>query len=284
MGKISIQNFGPIILVEIELKDINIFIGKASTGKSTVAKLFCVFKEAAFHHGISMEKFKQSLKDYNIDFDITPATKISYEDGGLIIEVNNSEIHSNNGGGKFDKACNTIYIPAERMFFAAVSDSIFSVLRGGVPLPKRLIDFGAKFEQARKSIKRFSIDFLNIEYEYSGNTDYIKFPDGKKIRLSEVSSGLQSIVPLILVIEYYTKPNGEIGNFFVIEEPEINVHPPTQKDLAEFIFNRMNPSENRMIIITHSPNFLRALERFVQVPNEKVRSYYFDAGKCKAGY
>jgi predicted ATP-dependent endonuclease of OLD family len=284
MEKISIQNFGPIIQVEIELKDINIFIGKASSGKSTVAKLFCVFKEAAFRLGITYEKFIQLLTDYKIDFDITSATKIRYENSGMLIEVNNSEIHSNIGESKFDKAFNPIYIPAERMFFAAVSDSIFSILRGGIQLPKRLIDFGAKFEQARNSIKRFSIDFLNLEYEYTGHTDYLKFRDGKRIRLSEASSGLQSMVPLILVIEYNTKPNAEIGNFFVIEESEINVHPPTQKDLAEFIIDRMNRSENRMIIITHSPNFLSALERFLKIPNEKLCNYYFDAGNWGAGY
>jgi len=284
MEKISIQNFGPIIHVEIELKDINIFIGKTSSGKSTVAKLFCIFQEAAFRPGITFEKFIQLLTDYKIDFDITPATKMIYENGALLMAVNNSEIHSNIGEGKFDKACNPIYIPAERIFFAAVSDSIFSILRGGIPLPKRLIDFGAKFEQARNSIKRFSIDFLNVEYEYAGNTDYIKFPDGMKVKLSDASSGLQSMIPLILVLEYNTRTYGVIENFFVIEEPEINVDPASQKDLVEFIINRMNRSLNRIIMITHSHNFLYALERFLQIPNERVCTYYFDSGKCNASF
>lgn len=41
---LQIKNFGPIIDAKIEVKDINIFIGTTSSGKSTVAKLIAIFK------------------------------------------------------------------------------------------------------------------------------------------------------------------------------------------------------------------------------------------------
>ena len=41
MKKLTIRNFGPIEVVEIELKRINVILGPQSSGKSTVLKVAC---------------------------------------------------------------------------------------------------------------------------------------------------------------------------------------------------------------------------------------------------
>ncbi len=54
MEKIIIKNFGPIKDIELEIKDINVFIGSTSSGKSTVAKLIAIFRENSVNSYILM--------------------------------------------------------------------------------------------------------------------------------------------------------------------------------------------------------------------------------------
>ena len=288
------------------LRDINIFIGTTSSGKSTVAKLISIFKSAAIRNGFTYEKFNKLLADYNIDFEITPSTLIRYSSDTVTVEIRDQKIMVSPIPGKMDKASNPIYIPAERMFFATISQSIFSLINSDVSLPKWLIDFGAKFEQARNSIKKFSIGFLNASYTYDEGTDYIKLPNGVTIRLSQASSGMQSVIPLILVIQYNTEMNNGNEDIFVIEEPELNLYPSSQKDLVEFIMERINQSADKIIITTHSPYLLTAIDNLIQAQNivngskemaaevntlvpsrywinyNRVSCYYFDGGECKS--
>ena len=161
-----------------------------------------------------------------------------------------------------------IYIPAERLFFSTISQSIFTLINNDISLPKWIIDFGAKFEQARNSIKRISIKFLDAEYSYEDNTDYIQLKNDIRIKLSEASSGLQSVIPLLLVVLYNTE-KGKGEDIFVIEEPELNLYPSSQKDLIEFIIQRVNQAQNdKLIITTHSPYLLTTIDNLIQAEKE----------------
>jgi len=304
MEVIKIYNFGPINEAEVIIKDINIFIGTTSSGKSTVAKLVSIFKGPALRNGISFLQFNKLLADYNIDFKIKGDTKIRYENNELYFEVKGQSIDTNFPSKV--STLNPIYVPAERVFFSTISQSIFGLINSNVSLPKWIIDFGAKFEQARNSIKKFSINFLRASYEYNEGMDYIQLSNNIKIKLSQASSGLQSVIPLILVIQYNTENNKTGKDIFVIEEPELNLYPSSQKDLIEFIINRINQSNDKLIITTHSPYLLTTIDNLIQadqvirgdpslieevkslIPSsywinfEKVACYYFDNGICRS--
>ena len=45
MKNLKVTNFGPVRNIDIELRDINIFIGEQSIGKSTIAKLITIFTD-----------------------------------------------------------------------------------------------------------------------------------------------------------------------------------------------------------------------------------------------
>ena len=163
MGKITIQNFGPVSQAEVALTDINVFTGPNATGKSSLAKLFCLFNDHRFRADMTQIRFHQLLIDYNIDFALRSDTLIRYEGVNGYIEITNSAISTNMLGTETGKGGNPIFIPAERMFFANVSESIFSLISNVIPLPKRLLDFGAQFERARNAVKKWRIDFLDID-------------------------------------------------------------------------------------------------------------------------
>ncbi|OFV10598.1 MULTISPECIES: AAA family ATPase [Sphingobacterium] len=263
MEKLIVKNFGPLVHVDIEIKDINIYIGITSSGKSTIAKLISIFKS-----GINrIELFEKALSNYNIDFNIGSDTLIRYEVGELFTEIKGNGFETNRLKKQQIHALNPIYIPAERVFFATLSQSIFSLMSSDVALPKWLIDFGAKFENARTNIKEMAIDFLGAKYRWQDGTDYIEVRNDTTIKLSQASSGIQSIVPLLLVVQHNSEPSKKEDDIFVIEEPELNLYPSSQKDLVEFIMERINISQDKLIITTHSPYLLTTIDNLIQAGN-----------------
>ena len=321
--KIFIQNFGPISNIEIEIKDINIFIGTTSSGKSTVAKLISVFKSDQLQNtpewfqGSVEERakyllqFNRLLFGHNIDFPIKSSTFIRYEINELFYEIKAGVISSNYSSYHITQNCNPVYIPAERNFFSTLSQSIFSLISSDVSLPKWLLDFGKKFEKARREIKLLDVSFLDIKYSFSDGQDIIELKNKETIKLSQGSSGLQSTIPLMMVIQHLTENisniDKEISNdLFVVEEPEMNLYPSTQKELLEFIIRRINRCGDKLIITTHSPYILTALDNLVQAGNidisdatskvllqkivaeslwtnfDTVSCYFFDNGMAKS--
>jgi len=155
METLYIKNFGPINDARIEVKDINIFIG-AISGKSTAAKLIAIFKAISLRSKITFTEFKKLLKEYNIDFAVNVDTILHYINENVDIKVDNKTVLIISAEISNQYKINPIYISAERLFFSTVSQSIFSLINNDISLPKWLIDFGAKFEQARNAVKKNS--------------------------------------------------------------------------------------------------------------------------------
>ncbi len=162
----------------------------------------------------------------------------------------------------------SLYIPAERALIPIISNITLNLIQNKVPLPKLLLDYGAVFEQARAYLKQQDIDFLNVDYRFEDNQNKLYFEENESILLSEASSGMQSIIPLILVILYKSQETNA-GNTYVIEEPELNLFPETQYALTKLIvekccaFDSAAESCNELIITTHSPYILTAFNNFL---------------------
>ena len=71
-------------------------------------------------------------------------------------------------------------------------------------------------------------------FSYSNNkgNEEIEF-ENSKLLLSKTSSGIQSLLPLLLVLDYEIKSveNGELDRTILIEEPELNLYPIKQKKI-----------------------------------------------------
>lgn len=269
MESLIVRSFGPIREAIIEIKDVNIYIGTTSSGKSTIAKLVSIFKSGQLDKpSASIDQFRKLLVNYNIDFKISNDTFIKYESDNVGCSISDGKFTANFIKTEKRSVLNPIYIPAERVFFSTLSQSIFGLINSDISLPKWLIDFGAKFEKARASIKSFPLDFLNARYEYRDGADYIDLPNSTTIKLAQASSGIQSILPLLLVIQHNTMNSKKVGDdLFVIEEPELNLYPASQKDLIEFIIRRINQSKDKLIVTTHSPYLLTSIDNLIQANN-----------------
>lgn len=321
--QLVVKNFGPIIDIAIEIKDFNIFIGTTSSGKSTIAKLVSIFKSDQLHFrrewmtGSEQEKselitqFNKLLALYNIEFSIGDKTYIRYQSGEMYCEIRSGFAGSTFTPYNVIPSYNPVYIPAERVFFSTLSQSIFSLISSDVSLPKWLLDFGKRFENARRDVKSFNIEFLKAKYRFSDGNDILELENNKTIKLSQGSSGIQSILPLMLVIQHLTEERDAIRkemsyDLFVVEEPEMNLYPSSQKELLEFIMRRIKRSSDKLILTTHSPYLLTAMDNLVQAGNvskegesvfkelsaivpkdlwidyNQVTCYFFDKGHCKS--
>jgi hypothetical protein len=148
-----------------------------------------------------------------------------------------------------------------------------------VNLPKLLTAFGNKYSIASTNDARDDMRFVRAEGHIIGSnkTKYIKLfdlhfqhRDGQdflidtknnyEINLRDSASGMQAAIPLILVVRYEYH---SINKHFIIEEPELNLFPATQKELIGDLVEQCTQNGNELLMNTHSPYVLTALNNLI---------------------
>ena len=317
MTRLHIKNVGPVKNVVFELKRFNFFIGRQSSGKSTIAKIisFCTWveKEVQTHpdrlSDISQyEKgFRQQLENFHsLHGYLTADSEISYETNFTNINFKENHCHITIKAKQTYERVKVLYVPAERS--VAIRDIIQTK-------ENNIKSFAVDFDSARNYYNyahRLNLGHLGLKY-------YQKIEDGEQrnkivadgqvydIRLDDGSSGLQSIVPIAVSVDFYSKifyrDNEEaktlsvaqerdrrnVRNYlakdggsratelrverllvthrtsFVIEEPELNLYPTTQRDLLNFIVACCNGRrKHTLTITTHSPYIITVLNNLAR--------------------
>lgn len=218
MRHLIIRNIGPIKEAELELKRFNLLIGPQSSGKSTVAKILSTCEwiekevettrnEQAIGNGESFRNLVEGFHKMESYFDKDKESYVQYKTDFIEIEYNHRElsIHLNSDAEyKRQKIC---YIPAERN--AVTLQELQGFELGQTNLRSFLFDwFNAR--EFYKSDNKMAILDLGVRYYYDPdqlkNKDRIEHVNGKTydIPLSNSSSGLQSVTPLIVMLQYYS--------------------------------------------------------------------------------
>ncbi len=327
LAKIKISNFGAIKDVEIRLNRVNVFMGRQSSGKSTIAKIisFCQWVEKRYLLDNSFDYTfeEQFIEFHRIDKEyFKPNSYFEYENNAIKIVFNSEktdiEINKKEESLEYKKSKN-IYIPAERNFvsvipnlakFKETNDNIMSFLYDWYDTKKQY--------SSEKSLKILSLGVNYYHKEKIDDDRLILMKEKKEISLKNASSGLQSVIPLVMITDYLTKTfyenkrvksvaeNEQMNNFiakilkderinfakffkgntedkinqllrlvknkfeyhysnFIIEEPEQNLFPETQKELVYYLIDRViNTDRNHSLTITtHSPYILYAINNCI---------------------
>ncbi len=348
MPRILIKKFGPIKNAEFETNKITVFIGNQSSGKSTIAKVisFCSWleKEALIRQDLSFvdELFvnKQFLEFHKISSYITSQSHIEYTGELIYFKYIKSKISvgwQTLKARKEGKLAKISYIPATRNLAAMPNIEVLPVSHDNIR------SFIFEWLNVRnKYTKNNKIEILNLGLSYyfdeTSSMDKIIVNDNNKILpFDEVSSGVQSLTPLYILINYLMKwiyentpdttyekqktirdakarilrsqikikenqsleleeliklfvdeinqeietsqyENTKIKDYFkvlklfnevgkihyshlIIEEPEQNLFPKTQRDLIYHLLGIMQNTEedHKLVLTTHSPYILYAL-------------------------
>ena len=347
--KLKIKNIGPINEVEMEINKVNIFIGPQSSGKSTIAKIisFCQWleKDILIHQGtshIDSAYWVEKLHNYH-------KMDSYFREGSSIEYHSNTVSFTYHSDGNFsitpvyieqEKMRKITYIPSERNYVNI--PNISSLPMGNDYIRDFIFDWLLIRNKYSKDTPQDIID-LGVQYYYDKNAgDMVSLQDGNPISLSEASSGLQAIIPLLVSLSYSTnwiynhtqdlsfdkfsilhktfikelykkeilsdailqdeklkqitadlfnslqhispeveiptdlKKAADLANrlgkphytFMIIEEPEENLFPVTQYGLVKHIFQSLNGnSDNSVVITTHSPYILTAINNLIQAGN-----------------
>jgi len=216
MKHIVINNLGPIKHAEVDVKQLNIVIGPQSSGKSCLLKAvcFCCWLEKRIELTQNTKLFKDAedfldklVSFHNMHNYIRQNTNIAYESDFLKFSCDSSDNTFKcewKEGNRWNYSRTKIsYIPAERIIIGAVQNMLrvdFST--------QNLKAFVADWEDARRAVGN-ELEILNLGVTYTYNpdlhTDKINVGKGIEATMSEVSSGLQSLIPLFVYITYLTK-------------------------------------------------------------------------------
>lgn len=329
MAILKIKNIGPIKEVCFELKRFNFFIGRQSSGKSTIAKIisFCTWieKDLQTHPNlqnnvkISENQFVEELENFHcmhgyfrndsfLEY-ITDYVTIKYENNNCTIALSKKQTY---------ERVKVLYIPAERSI--AVRNDI-EVLSRGFNVKEFLVDFdNARGHYSKK--KRIDLPNLGISYYQEVANDgrlvdkISSNSDNFDIELDDASSGLQSMTPIVVSLDFYSsvfyrkneenktlsvsqhRDRKEVKNYlqkngndskatelrierlleskrtnFVVEEPELNLFPTTQRNLLNFMVACCSKRrKHSLTITTHSPYIVNQINLLLKAydKNKKV--------------
>jgi len=271
--KIIINNFGPLKQVELDLKEIMVFIGPQASGKSTIAKLIHFFKYVT-----SASCLKTQPKDLLSIFNQFFGEHYLHQSPNADIEyLSNGQITLKNGTIRYDNLPQSTYkttlIPAGRAVYSLISESLFSLTSEAISIDPMILNFGRHIELSRKKLgnilsqekelEALLKDILKGHFQYINGENRIYFEENQYITLDRASSGQQEVLPLILILMdvFYSQQL----NFVTIEEPEAHLYPYSQYKLIELIcrVHHCHLDKHRFIITTHSPYILTAFNNFL---------------------
>lgn len=169
----------------------------------------------------------------------------------------------------------SIYIPTERIFLHLIAENTLGLINNNVQIPKHLLNSGQDYEKAIQTIKELPLSIIDkkLKYKREGKSSYIYHNEREKIDLLESASGLQSIIPILLLVEYSKSLKDKYNFNFVVEEPELNLYPKAQHELIKYLVKNCLLDRKNLILTTHSPFILASINNLLLA---------FDKGQSKA--
>lgn len=266
MAKLIIRNVGPIKDINIELNKINIIIGPQSSGKSTINKIACyctwvekkVSLEQSFDFFMNADSFKDNLvKFHKLNGYFHLDSYIEYESNVVKFSyLYRENIPHFKWINQYEYICPKIsYIPAERNIVSIISDW------GQVKLPdNNIFNFMSDWNVARKLYNydnNLPISSINAKYFYdeSSDIDYLEIINGNKIKLLDASSGQQSLIPLYVLIIYFTQ------KIYESKEKKIKTDERNAKLTVKLFYHTLTNSVEDKSILNDSKKFEEFLDR-----------------------
>ncbi|MNQ86333.1 hypothetical protein D3C85_1015240 [compost metagenome] len=108
--------------------------------------------------------------------------------------------------------------------------------------------------------------------------------DKKQVNMADTGFGFSQVVPILAQIWKSTRPDNRSKgiSFYVVEQPELHLHPKMQAKLADILISAIKQGQNKkikLVIETHSETFINQLGKAIDkslITPEDVGIYLFD--------
>lgn len=285
MKHLLIRHLGPLKEADVDLGRFNLIIGKQSSGKSCVLRTasYCAWVEKQIILTQSGEYFTKGtvfrddlVRYHKMDNYFWEDTAIMYETECIRFEYDNKHkkfTYKIKSEGVKYKRTKISYIPSERNIV-----SLLPEWKSQVSTYDCLLDFMNDWDHARRFILRTkNILNLGMSYVYDKNLneDLVLLPNEKPLLLSNSSSGVQSLVPLYLEVDYLA--NG------VYEEENSNSSKRTQDQreqiqrLLKDIYFKVDRHEEVMV---RGENIVKMENMDFRFDNEKSKEDFLNMVDC----
>ncbi len=242
MKTLTIHHIGPIKHVKLTLKRINVLIGPQSAGKSCILKIacFCAWAEKR----MLLEQGKNGFADFDYVRDnllgfhklksfLHEDSLIEYKSDFLAFTIDFSRKSFDLRWGKSKnrfayKRSRVSYIPAERNLVSSIPNW-FDVKMDSTNLKSFISDWTYAHRLCDADEVLPVLD-LGVKFFYDKQTDndYVLLENGKQMELTEASSGLQSVIPMWVYLDYLFQkqynPNEMMSSRTETENEEIAQH------------------------------------------------------------
>lgn len=318
-----IKHFGPIR--NVELKDIKQFlflVGESGSGKSTILKVLAMMRH--IYKQLNLRSYLKlgSVIDRSIDLSIgdylrnggmtdylTDRTELIYKKGDCELS------YTPQGGLKGTRKT----VAAEQLSLEKISflsdkrGAIANLLANndnGSALGFYFLETFKDFKEAIERIKKIEMPFLNIRYYEKkmpgGSRQFFigNLEDTYGIHFEDASSGIQTVTPLAVIAEYYSRyfdivkesnrsivdllgRNDSLASFkhdmnvgdipnrsihLIIEEPELSMFPKAQRSSINMLVRKCMNAATRMTlsVATHSPYIINHLNLLMKAADKSV--------------
>jgi len=307
MEKLIVKNFGAIRNIEIDLKDLTIFIGKTGTGKSTLAKLVSIFRSADFWvSDMDNAVFSENLAYYQIDNFLESSTSMEYQsEVGVFVYSEGKITRKFSESIVRDLAKSTSSKDFAKNFS---NENTFNLVQEDATgsLIKELVNWTCN-EVIYIPAERGVVSFLSQKYAAMDRKEFTHlFPETLLdfTAAFNLASSAVGKLPIDLFEVTYQKENGkdyiilpngkqflfseaasgqqtaipalvvfeyyshdESKKSYTFEEPELNLFPIAQKSLVELLAEKVLSNGHKVVITTHSPYILTAFNTLIQAGN-----------------
>lgn len=199
-----------------------------------------------------------------------------------------SEILKRELAGLFHDPFEMVFIPAGRSLFTVLGDQLIYLytmmdddqkrrldsctrdyLLRAIGLREGVSDLWREAEDRDKEEFRLAREILKGSYRFSQGEERILIDEKRYVKMNFASSGQQEAIWILNLLLYYSQ--GEGKSFFIIEEPESNLFPESQKKIMEWISFIIHKG-HCAILTTHSPYVLGTVNNLL---------YAADVGKIE---
>lgn len=242
MKTLTIHHIGPIRHVVLALKRVNVVIGPQSAGKSCILKIacFCAWAEKR----IQLEQGKNGFADFDyvrenllvfhkLTSFLHEDSRVEYKSDFLSFTIDfqkeSFELRWGSTKKRFGyKRPRISYIPAERNLVASIPNW-FDVKMDSTNLKSFIADwtYAHRLCGAEEALPVLDLG-VSFFYDKQTDHDYVLLGGDKRVDLTDASSGLQSVVPMWVYLDYLFRkqysPNEMLSSKTETENEEIAQH------------------------------------------------------------